>query len=35
MFNHPKIALAVLLAANVFIVWYLFENRERLFRHHH
>jgi uncharacterized membrane protein (DUF2068 family) len=35
MFSHPKIALAVLLAANVFIVWYLFKNRERLFRHHH
>ncbi len=35
MFAHPKIALAVLLAANVFIVWYLYQNRERLFRHHH
>ena len=35
MFNHPKIALAVLLAVNVFIVWYLFKNRQRLFRHHH
>ena len=35
MFNHPKIALALLLAVNVFIVWYLFKNRERLFWHHH
>lgn len=35
MFTHPKIALAVLLAVNVFIVWYLYRNRERLFRHHH
>ena len=35
MFAHPKTALAVLLAANVFIVWYLYQNRERLFRHHH
>jgi uncharacterized membrane protein (DUF2068 family) len=35
MFAHPKIALAVLLAVNVFVVWYLFKNRERLFRHHH
>jgi uncharacterized membrane protein (DUF2068 family) len=35
VFAHPKIALAVLLAANVAIVWYLYKNRERLFRHHH
>ena len=35
MFAHPKIALGLLLAANVFIVWYLFKNRKRLFRHHH
>jgi uncharacterized membrane protein (DUF2068 family) len=35
MFTHPRIALATLLAANVFIVWYLFKNRARLFRHHH
>lgn len=25
----------VILALNVFIVWYLFQNRKRLFRHHH
>ena len=24
-----------ILAVNVFIVWYLFQNKERLFRHHH
>ena len=35
MVAHPKIALALLLAANVFIVWYLYQNRQRLFRHHH
>jgi len=35
MFTHPRLALAVLLAVNVFIVWYLFKNRARLFRHHH
>jgi uncharacterized membrane protein (DUF2068 family) len=35
MFAHPRLALAVLLAVNVFIVWYLFKNRARLFRHHH
>lgn len=25
----------VILCVNVFIVWYLFQNRQRLFRHHH
>ena len=25
----------VILALNIFIVWYLFQNRQRLFRHHH
>ncbi len=25
----------VILALNIFIVWYLFQNRARLFRHHH
>jgi uncharacterized membrane protein (DUF2068 family) len=35
MFAHPKIGLAIVLAVNVFIVWYLYKNRERLFRHHH
>jgi uncharacterized membrane protein (DUF2068 family) len=27
--------LLVLFALNVFIVWYLYQNRQRLFRHHH
>jgi uncharacterized membrane protein (DUF2068 family) len=31
---HSWIVLAVLVA-NIFIVWYLFQNRGRLFRHHH
>ena len=35
MFAHPKIGIAILLAVNVMIVWYLFQNRNRLFRHHH
>ncbi len=35
MFAHPKIGLAIVLALNVLIVWYLLKNRERLFRHHH
>jgi uncharacterized membrane protein (DUF2068 family) len=34
MLSHPRIGLAILLAVNVVIVWYLFENRNRLFRHH-
>jgi uncharacterized membrane protein (DUF2068 family) len=35
LFPHPKIGLAIMLALNVLIVWYLLENRKRLFRHHH
>ena len=35
MFSHPKIGLLIVLALNVFIVWYLLKNRQRLFRHHH
>ena len=35
MFAHPKIGIACVLAINVLIVWYLFKNRQRLFRHHH
>jgi len=34
MFAHPKLGLLVVLVINVFIVWYLFKNRVRLFRHH-
>jgi uncharacterized membrane protein (DUF2068 family) len=34
MFIHPKIGLAIVLALNVLIVWYLLKNRQRLFRHH-
>ena len=32
---HPKIGLTLVLIVNVIIVWYLFRNRNRLFRHHH
>jgi uncharacterized membrane protein (DUF2068 family) len=35
MFAHPKTGIAIVLAINVLIVWYLFANRSRLFRHHH
>jgi uncharacterized membrane protein (DUF2068 family) len=30
----PKIVLAMVLAANVAIVWYLYENRNRIIKHH-
>jgi len=33
--RHPVLAVFIVLALNVFIVWYLFQNRNRLFRHHH
>jgi uncharacterized membrane protein (DUF2068 family) len=32
--GHTVTVLAIL-ALNIFIVWYLFQNRRRLFRHHH
>lgn len=32
--KHSYIVL-VILGLNIFIVWYLFRNRERLFKHHH
>ena len=35
LFSHPKTGIAIVLGINIFIVWYLFENRQRLFRHHH
>jgi uncharacterized membrane protein (DUF2068 family) len=35
LFGHPKLGVALILAANIFIVWYLANNRDRLIRHHH
>jgi uncharacterized membrane protein (DUF2068 family) len=35
LFPHPKIGLFIVLALNILIVWYLLQNRKRLFRHHH
>jgi uncharacterized membrane protein (DUF2068 family) len=35
IFTHPKASLAIVLALNILIVWYLYKNRHRLFRHHH
>jgi len=32
--GHP-VTVLVILGLNVLIVWYLFQNRHRLFRHHH
>lgn len=34
LFSHPKIGLAMVLALNIAIVWYLLKNRKRLFKHH-
>lgn len=33
--HHPSWTVASILGLNIFIVWYLFANRQRLFRHHH
>jgi uncharacterized membrane protein (DUF2068 family) len=35
LFAHPKFVIAIVLAVNVAIVWYLFRNRHRLIKHHH
>ena len=32
---HPHLYLVVVLGFTVLIVWYLYANRQRLFRHHH
>jgi uncharacterized membrane protein (DUF2068 family) len=33
--KHIRLAMLIILTLNIFIVWYLFQNRHRLFRHHH
>ena len=33
--KNPGLPVFIVLAVNVLIVWYLFQNRNRLFRHHH
>jgi uncharacterized membrane protein (DUF2068 family) len=33
--HRPSLVKFVILAVNVFIVWYLFANRARLIKHHH
>ena len=35
LMHHFSIFVLVILILNVVMVWYLFQNRERLFRHHH
>jgi uncharacterized membrane protein (DUF2068 family) len=34
LLSNPQFGLLIVLAINVFIVWYLYTNRKRLFRHH-
>jgi uncharacterized membrane protein (DUF2068 family) len=34
LFPHPKVGMAIVLALNIIIVWYLLKNRQRLFKHH-
>src|SRR5213594_1041582 len=33
--KKPSLPVTVILAINIFIVWYLLQNRHRLFLHHH
>jgi uncharacterized membrane protein (DUF2068 family) len=33
--HRPSKVVLVVLALNIFMVWYLYANRHRLFRHHH
>jgi uncharacterized membrane protein (DUF2068 family) len=35
LISNSRFGLLIVLAINVFIVWYLYANRKRLFRHHH
>jgi len=35
VFEHPKEGIAIVLTINVLIVWYLYKNRQRLFRTNH
>ena len=34
LFRHPTLGLVILLAINILIVWYLYKNRNRIFKHH-
>lgn len=35
LMKRPTLVVFIILALNVVIVWYLFQNRQWLFRHHH
>jgi len=35
IFTHPKLGVFVILLINIGIVWYLFQNRQRIIRHYH
>lgn len=35
VFPYPRLGMLIVLALNIVIVWYLLQNRRRLFRHHH
>jgi uncharacterized membrane protein (DUF2068 family) len=35
LIHRPSTVVLTVLSLNIFIVWYLFANRNRLFRHHH
>lgn len=35
LIKRSSVAVLIILALNVFIVWYLLQNRHRLFKHHH
>jgi uncharacterized membrane protein (DUF2068 family) len=35
LLHHFTAAVTIILILNILIVWYLFKNRRRLFRHHH
>ena len=34
LFRHPTLGLLILLGLNILIVWYLYKNRSRIFKHH-
>ena len=35
LIHRPSVVVLIVLVLNIFMVWYLYANRERLFRHHH
>ena len=35
LMHRYSLSIVIILGLNILIVWYLFQNRQRLFRHHH